>query len=324
MPHPNRSPQLIAEREIGATLCTFGHVMLRGILCGFIFLLVLILAPLRVIADPPHRAMFLQDIPFLVEASRFGGFSALHIAPGGVKFILISDRGAFVTGRFLRDATGSIESIEIGALTPLRDQNSDLLGEGLTDSEGLALAADGSAYVSFEGPAQVRHYASLNGSGKILPSHRDFADLGENLALESLAIAPDGSVYTIPESSSATDAPFPVYRFRDGGWDQPFTIPRRGPFLVSDVTFGPDGRLYLLERSVVIFAGFATRLRRFDLGVAGITNDVTLFETKPGTFGNLEGLTIWRDSKGLRATMAADDNFSDFLRSHIVEYRLPG
>ena len=35
--------------------------------------------------------------------------------------------------------------------------------------------------------------------------------------------------------------------------------------------------------------------------------------------------SVWRDSAGdLRATMIADDNFSIFLSTEIVEYRLPG
>jgi hypothetical protein len=298
-------------------------MMLRCILGGFIWSLVLILLAFRANSDPLPGAVFLQDIPFKAAGNRFGGFSALHVAPDGVNFTSISDHGAFVTGRFIRDAAERIQSIEIGPVTPLRDEHNHPLGKGRTDSEGLALAADGAAYISFEGPAQVRRYATLHRSGKILPSHRDFAEFGHNRALEALAISPDGTVYTIPEVSSAAGAPFPVYRFRNGNWDQPYNIPRRGPFLVSDATFGPDGRLYLLERAVLVFAGFATRLRRFDLGPAGLTNDETLLETKPGTFGNLEGLAIWRDFKGLRATMVADDNFGDFLRSQIVEYRLP-
>jgi hypothetical protein len=49
----------------------------------------------------------------------------------------------------------------------------------------------------------------------------------------------------------------------------------------------------------------------------------TLFTTATGTHDNLEGLDVWSDSDGLRATMIADDNFRFFQRTEIVDYRLP-
>ena len=55
-----------------------------------------------------------------------------------------------------------------------------------------------------------------------------------------------------------------------------------------------------------------------------MTNEVTLLETPRGLYDNLEGLSIWRDGAGhITATMVSDDNFSFFLRTQIVEYRLP-
>jgi hypothetical protein len=42
-----------------------------------------------------------------------------------------------------------------------------------------------------------------------------------------------------------------------------------------------------------------------------------------GTHDNLEGLDVWADAEGLRATMISDDNFRFFQRTEIVDYRLP-
>ena len=70
--------------------------------------------------------------------------------------------------------------------------------------------------------------------------------------------------------------------------------------------------------------GIASRLRRFDLGSKGFSNETTLFESPTGLFDNLEGVSIWRDSKGrLTATMVSDNNMTIFLRTEIVEFRLP-
>ena len=55
----------------------------------------------------------------------------------------------------------------------------------------------------------------------------------------------------------------------------------------------------------------------------GLTAERTLLQTDPGTFDNLEGLAVWRDATGLRATMISDDNFLALFRSQIVEFRLP-
>lgn len=285
--------------------------------------LLLILAGFRSSAWPLPATGFLQDIPFRGHGKLFGGFSALHLSPDGLTFVAVSDRGAFVTGAFTRDAAGQIVSIATGKMTPLLGRDGKALRPGHNDTEGLGIAPDGTTYISFEGPARVLKYPKLGGSAKVMPSHADFFDMEANTSLESLAQDASGALYTLPETSGLTGRPFPVYRFAKGKWAQPFTLPRRGTFLVSDATFGPDGRFYILERQFHGLGGFAMRLRRFDLTAKGATNETTLLQTDPGTFGNLEGLSVWRDAKGLRATMVTDDNFFPLLRSEIVEYRLP-
>ena len=295
--------------------------MLRRTLGKLILLLVM--AGLRGSAGVVPLTGLLQDIAFHGSGALFGGFSALHLAADGSDFIALSDHGAFVTGRFDRDAMGRIVSIHTNSMTPLLDVAGQPLGEKMTDSEGLTFDADGTVYVSFEGPARVQRYASLGSAATLLPSPPAFAKLPRNRALEALALAPDGTLYTVPEISDALDRPFPVFRFRQGAWDQPFTLPRRDHFLISDATFGPDGRFYILEREFRGFGGFATRIRRFQLTDAGAVQETTVLRTEPGTHDNLEGLVVWRDSIGLRATMVSDDNYLALFRSQIVEYRLP-
>lgn len=295
--------------------------MLRRTLGKLILLLVM--AGFRGSAGPVAPPSLLQDIVFRGDGALFGGFSALHMAADGSDFVALSDHGAFATGRFDRDATGQIVAIHTDTMTRLLDETGHPLGLHMTDSEGLTIAHDGTVYVSFEEPARVQRYAHLGSAATTLPSPPAFAKLPSNRALEALALAPDGTLYTVPEISDALDRPFPVFRFRMGAWDQPFTLPRRGHFLISDATFGPDGRLYILEREFRGFGGFASRIRRFSLTEAGVTQENTVLQTEPGTDDNLEGLVVWRDSKGLRATMVSDDNYLPVFRSQIVEYRLP-
>ncbi|MDG1377610.1 MAG: esterase-like activity of phytase family protein [Yoonia sp.] len=194
------------------------------------------------------------------------------------------------------------------------------LGKRWADSEGLAIAPDGTVYISTEGPRH-RVYEFPAGATKAipLPQHPDFANLQRNSSLEALAIGADGALYTLPERSGRMTRPFPVYRYKDGAWDIPFRIPRTGEHLVSGADVGPDNRLYILERDFT-GVGFKSRVRRFDLDGTGET---TVLDTRNGTHDNLEGISIWRDSEGhLRLTMISDDNFNFFQQTEIVEYQI--
>ena len=253
-----------------------------------------------------------------MDDARFGGFSAIEMTDDGAGFVAISDRGAMLTATVERTGD-TINGISAGPVHRLRDMDGQPLSGKETDSEGLAIGPDGRLYVSFEGEFDGVRIFDPTGtalSGRITDDR--FLALQANSSLEALARGPDGALYAIPERSGRADAPFPVYRWRDGVWDQPFTVPRRGAFLMSGADIGPDGRLYLLERDFVGI-GFRSRVRRFDLDGG---NETLLLQTAIGTHDNLEGISVWADARGLRMTLISDDNFRRFQRTEIVEYRI--
>ncbi|GGL56060.1 esterase-like activity of phytase family protein [Wenxinia marina] len=260
-----------------------------------------------------------DSVVWTMDDPGFGGFSAIHVFPGGERFVAVSDRAMIVEGQFLRDGNGDITAVESRHPAPLPDENGDPIEGVRADSEGVAVGPDGTIYLSFEGVARLRVEDAGDGLPRRLPRHPDFATLQSNSALEALAIGPDGALYTIPERSGRADRPFPVYRLKDGAWDIPFELPRRGPFLVSGADIGPDGRLYVLERDFTGI-GFRSRVRRFDL--AGGSEE-TLLETGTGVHDNLEGISVWRQADGrLRMTLISDDNFRWFQVTEIAEYVL--
>jgi hypothetical protein len=271
--------------------------------------------------DPaPGQAVWLGTHDWTMNNDRFGGMSAIEIDPDGFGFVAVSDRGSILAGTLQRDAAGRITGVTAGALGALRGRDDGALGDGRTDSEGLAIAPDGTIYISFEIAPRLLRYHRLHGPAEILPIPRDFSRMPFNSALEALAIAPDGALYTMPEESLRNDGAFTVYRFRNGAWDQPFLLPPDGPFLPVGADFGPDGRFYLLERKLGIL-GFSSRVRRFVLTGDSIDAGETLLQTEPGAHGNLEGIGVWRDAEGrLRLTMIADNNFKSFMATQIVEY----
>jgi len=271
-----------------------------------------------------------QPVGLAVEAGRmtwnlglsgFGGFSGLEVSPDGATFTALSDRGKYITGSFERDNGGVITAITAGEIRPLIPPRPRAWASYEIDSEGLAIAPDGTAYVSFEGLHRVFRFESLDQPAEPLPRHKDFAVMIANASLEALAIGADGALYTMPERSGHLARPFPIYRFRDGAWDKIASLKRKDDFLPVGADFGPDGKFYLLERRFSLIRGFANRVRRFDLSAAGLAGEELLFESRAGRYYDLEGLAVWQGADGrIRLTMISDDNFNFLQSTEIVEY----
>ena len=272
-------------------------------------------------AEP--RVEYVATYVWQVDDDTFGGFSGIEMNPDGTRFHALSDRGTIRWGSVERDSAGRIRAMNTAGVAPLRDAHgAPLKGGYLADSEGLAIGPDGALWISFEGLTRVVRYDTPDSPAKPLPSPPAFKQMQRNSSLEALAITADGTILTLPERSGLLTRPFPVWRYKDGNWDQPFSIPRSGAWLPVAADIGPDGRLYLLERDFKGLLGFLSRVRRFDLTDSGVENEVTLLESRALQYDNLEGLTVWDDGLGIRLTMISDDNFHFLQRTELVEYRV--
>ncbi|MDO5612611.1 MAG: esterase-like activity of phytase family protein [Paracoccus sp. (in: a-proteobacteria)] len=250
----------------------------------------------------------------------FGGFSGIELTADGTGFHAVTDRAHLYWGTIQRNDNGQITGFSITGRTHLTDSRGNPLPPGrLGDSEGIAIAPDGTIWISFEGLDRIAAYATPQSRATRIPPPRALADLRINSGMEALAIAPNGAIIAVPERSGHPDRPFPVLRWQNDAWDVPFTIPRRGRFLPTGADIGPDGRLYLLERDFRGLLGFSSRIRRFNLDGTG---EQVLLETRPLQYDNLEGISVWNDGTALRLTLIADDNFNILQRTEIVEYRL--
>ena len=275
-------------------------------------------------ALPAHadRLQELGTFTWRIHDRTFGGLSGLAITEGGTHLLAVTDRGRFLTATIQRDGDRITDLTNV-TNTPVRKLNGDPTVPGNFDAEGLAVGADGTIFVSFEGFGRVRSYASVNAKAGRIPEPNIFHHLQTNSGLEALAIDAGGALYAVPERSGEWERPFPVFRYRNGTWDADLSIPRSKKFLPTGADFGPDGRFYLLERDTAGILGFKSRIRRFDLGPSGFTNETTLLETAAGTYDNLEGISLWRDAGGrIRLTLVSDDNFFPFQKTQLVEFAL--
>ena len=272
---------------------------------------------------PRHEtAQFAGRYIWQESQSWFGGFSGINVSADGSAMTVLSDRARLVRADIQRDR-GTISKVQLRSSQQLRTSTGRTLFGRVMDSEGLAISADGTVYLSFEGVPRVAYQRADSARAQVLPRPDAFDAMPLNKALEALAVDAQGRLYTLPENAPNAAGDIPVWRWNGHRWSQPFALPRRDGFLPVGADFGPDGRFYLLERSFMLI-GFRSRLRRWDITAQGPQNEVTLFQSALGAYDNLEGLSVWRDAADrLRATMVSDDNFRSLQRTELVEFFLP-
>ncbi|MGR3615550.1 MAG: esterase-like activity of phytase family protein, partial [Paracoccaceae bacterium] len=251
-------------------------------------------------------------------------FSAMALSDDGRHAWVLNDR-AFLMEAIIERDNGRITGITpLTGLQRLRASTGKQLAGRAGDSEGIALKPGGGFYVSFEGGvARVAFHANVGAKSQVLPRPKAFEKMASNGAFEALAIDRRRRLYTMPETARDKDGNIPVYIWNGSRWHQPFSLPTRNRFKPVSADFGPDGRLYLLERDFGLI-GFKSRLRRWDLVNGLPRNEQILLTTGYGRFDNLEALSVWRNGNGrLVATMLSDDNFKSFQSTEFVEYLLP-
>lgn len=270
-------------------------------------------------------ATFVGAFVLPTDIADFGGLSGLRLTADGLRFHVTSDKSRLFSGQVTRDTAGAINGFALdGPAIRWRDARKHKLLPPYSDSESLEVLPDGTFMVSFEDMDRIARFKADGQQIDELPSPREFSGFERNSGLEAMAVAADGSVFTMPEGDAAGVTSFPVFHYAQGRWSIPFHLPEDHTWRPVDADFGPDGRLYILERDFWGLLGFRSRLRRITLAGDSVQADEVMFTSNLGQFGNLEGLSVWRDAAGhLRATMVSDNNLLAFMTSEFVDYLLP-
>lgn len=231
---------------------------------------------------------------------------------------VVGDRGRLVEATLQRSG-GQISGIALQSSRGLSSSTGVRFLKEEGDAEGMAIASDGTVFLSFEHRHRIMQVDPNTGQthGQItLPFQNS---LRENGGVEALAIAQDGTLYALAEQAPARGQPFPLYAYANGQWWVVARIPQRGMFVPVGADVDPFGRLWLLERTATPI-GFRSRVRLFVLDPAS-PQEYTMLTSFPSRYDNLEGISVWQADNGqLHITMISDDNFFRIQQTQIVEY----
>jgi hypothetical protein len=288
--------------------------------------------------DHSHRRFGALDYRSgLVLTSRFpgfGGLSALRLDAKGERFIAVSDKGSWFTGRIRyqdRDMTGLAE---VEAAPLLGPDGRPITARGWFDSESIALDGD-VAYVGLERVNQVLRYDLARGftraRGEVVPLPPAAKRLPFNKGIEALVVVPKGLPLAgtlIALSERGLDDKSNLIAFLVGGPSPgQFSVHRTDSYDISDAVVMPTGDIFVLERKFSWLAGVGIRIRRIALASiapGALVDGPAIFEADLGLeIDNMEGIDAHVTEQGETVlTLISDDNFSPIQRTLLLQFTL--
>ncbi len=263
----------------------------------------------------------------------FGGLSGLRLDPKGERFIALSDKGGWFTGRIVYSGREMTGIADVEAAPMLGPDGKPITARGWFDSESIAL--DGSlVYVGLERVNQVLRFDFSKGftrsRGEVVPLPPAAKKLPNNKGLEALVMVPKGQPLAgtlIAISERGLDANGNLIAFLVGGPSPgQFSIRRTENYDVSDAVLLLDD-LLILERKFSWLAGIGIRIRRIPLksvAPGALVDGPAIFEADLGQeIDNMEGIDAHVTPEGDTVlTMVSDDNFSPLQRTLLLQFTL--
>jgi hypothetical protein len=292
--------------------------------------LVLESAPVKFAVNDPEetragRLIWRGTIKLASKDPDFGGLSGLSVSEDGSRFLAITDAAHWVTGS-LSYRNGRLDGAQGDRIVPMLDANGQVMSGKQGDAEGLDTAAPydiaGPVYVSFEGQHRVWRYAPFQDgqrrvTGEIaLPAPAKA--LPNNGGIEALAVLSRDELLAIAEYEATPEGVLPAWLLPAAPSPNPamdIAVLPKAPFAVTDAKLGPDGMLYVLERSFSRENGVAVRVRRASSAEAisgkRIAGEELAILGMSFVIDNFEAIAVRRSAEGkILLYLAADDNFN--------------
>ena len=273
----------------------------------------------------------------LVLTSRFrgfGGLSGIRLDAKGERFIALSDKGSWFTGRIVYSGREMTSLADVEAAPMIGPDGRPITARGWFDSESIAL--DGSlVYVGLERVNQVLRFDFSKGftrsRGEVVPLPLAARKLPFNKGLEALVMVPrdqplGGTLIAISERG--LDAQGNLIAFLIGGpTPGQFAVRRSNNFDVSDAVLLRSGDLLVLERKFSLLTGIGIRIRRIPLksvAPGAVVDGPSIFDADLGQeIDNMEGIDAHVTEDGDTVlTMVSDDNFSLLQRTLLLQFTL--
>jgi hypothetical protein len=264
----------------------------------------------------------------------FGGLSALRLDPKGERFVSLSDKGSWFTGRIVYNGREMTGLADVEAAPMLGADGRPITARGWFDSESLAF--DGEvAYVGLERVNQVLRFDFAKGftraRGDVVAMPPAVKKLPFNKGLEALVFVPKGQPLggtLIALSERGLDAQGNLIAFLvNGPTPGQFSVRRTDNFDISDAVLLPSGELLVLERKFSWFTGIGIRIRRIPLASiapGAVIDGPAIFNADLGQeVDNMEGIDAHGTAEGDTVlTMISDDNFSMLQRTLLLQFTL--
>jgi len=292
------------------------------------------------IGDVPSGLTFLGGLTLTSDNEKFGGFSGLEVSRDGKRFVSVSDRGNWLTGRFVY-RNGRLKGIADAHLAPIlnskgkaetRDSRSDAEAVAAWNSKGL----DGKLVIGFERRQRIEQFNIGKRGFAAKPqrikspkalSHGQYN--GELEALGRFSEGPlKGRLVAISERNQTKGGRLRGWLWRKGKTHE-FRIPRHEDYLITGLAILPGGKeIITVERSFTppVLVGMA--LRRFSVDELQKSNTgpgKLLFAGKLTSYqiDNMEGIAAHQDEYGTVITLISDDNFNKSVQSTVMfQFRL--
>jgi hypothetical protein len=258
----------------------------------------------------------------------------LRLDPKGERFIAISDKGTWFTGRIVYQGREMIGLDDVEAAPMLGLDGRPITARGWFDTESIALDGD-VVYVGLERVNQILRFDFSKGftrsRGEVVPLPPAARKLPFNKGLEALVMVPKGLALAgtlLALSERGLDAAGNIIAFLIGGKTPgQFSVRRTDNFDISDAVLLPPGDLLLLERKFSWLAGVGIRIRRIALksvAPGAVVDGPSIFDADMSNeIDNMEGIDAYVTPEGDTVlTMISDDNFSVIQRNLLLQFTL--